>query len=156
MKISNLSIIAVAYPQIFHKQTNRNFIERLFRALFFQKSPSISLNSLFHNSVCLCSCVHLMASVELLEYLSVWLWLAGILVASGFDESQPVSRGESNLCLPTWYLKPGLTCSSWPCLSWQSHLPSFPSEQDILNRGLLQGTMPTKCWKVLTQLVGQR
>ena len=83
------------------KPTNRNFIERLFRALFFQKSPSISLNSLFHNSVCLCSCVHLMASVELLEYLSVWLWLAGILVASGFDESQPVSRGEFNLCLPT-------------------------------------------------------
>ena len=134
---------------MWNKQTNRNFIERLFRALFFQKSPNISLNSLFHNSVCLCSCVHLMASVELLEYLSVWLWLAGILVASGFDESQPVSRGEFNLCLPTWYLKPGLTCSSWPCLSWQSPLPSFLSEKDILYRDWLQGTMPTsveKCW----------
>ena len=129
---------------MWNKQTIINFIERPFRALSSRRKKyqfKFPISQ-FCLSMWLCS-------VELLEYLSVWLWLAGILVASGFDESQPVSRGESNLCLPTWYLKPGLTCSSWPCLSWQSPLPSFLSEKDILYRDWLQGTMPTsveKCW----------
>ena len=129
---------------MWNKQTIINFIERPFRALSSRRKKNISLNSLFHNSVCLCGCVQLSCLNTLV---------------SGYDSL--VSWWRLVLTSPSRYLVGNSTCAFRPGISSLVSLvpldlasvgkvPSLPSSlRKIMYRDWLQGTMPTsveKCW----------
>ena len=138
---------------MWNKQTNRNFIERLFRALFFQKSPNISLNSLFHNSVCLCGCVQLSCLNTLV---------------SGYDSL--VSWWRLVLTSPSRYLVGNSTCAFRPGISSLVSLvpldlasvgkvPSLPSSLRKISwtetgfQGPCQQSVDSTGWSEIVQLI---
>ena len=141
---------------MWNKQTNRNFIERLFRALFFQKSPNISLNSLFHNSVCLYSCVHLMAWIPWCLVMTrwylggVWFWRvpAGISWRIQPVPSDLVSQAWSHLFLLTL---PQLAKSPPFLPLWARYLEQRLASRDHANKVLK--SVDSTGWSEIVQLI---